>query len=137
MNEIFINYLDGFILVHLDDILIYTTSKEEREKDIDTVISNIKKTHRLYALKAKCEFYRKKFYFLGFSIENGYTFPDEKKSVSKKRVVSTKKEKLNPSLSQCNHLSQKVHQRLFKNIVAIIQIIENTINVSSGQEKKK
>ena len=45
--------------------------------------------------KAKCEFYKKKINFLGFNIENGYTFSDERKeSAIKEWPASKKKSKL-------------------------------------------
>ena len=54
MNDIFREYLDEFVIVYLDDILIYSKTKEEHLKHLCLVLKTLKK-HKLYAKLKKCE----------------------------------------------------------------------------------
>jgi hypothetical protein len=56
MNAIFREYLDKFVIVFLDDILIYSKSEEENEKHMRMVLQVLRE-HRLYAKLSKCSFY--------------------------------------------------------------------------------
>ena len=57
MNSIFNKYLDNNILVLIDDILVYSKSKEEHAKHLRIVIWVLEE-HQLYAKFSKCEFYK-------------------------------------------------------------------------------
>jgi hypothetical protein len=57
MNEFFREYLDKFIVVFLDDILIYSKYKEEHEQHLRMVLQ-VLRDHQLYAKLSKCSFYR-------------------------------------------------------------------------------
>jgi hypothetical protein len=67
MNHIFRNYLDRFVIVFLDDILIYSKSKEEHEHHLRLVLQVLRE-HQLYAKLSKCSFYQKKIHYLGHII---------------------------------------------------------------------
>jgi hypothetical protein len=67
MNDIFRNYLDRFVIVFLDDILIYSKSKEEHEHHLRLVLQVLIE-HQLYAKLSKCSFYQKKIHYLGHII---------------------------------------------------------------------
>ena len=56
MNRMFRPYLDRFIIVFIDDILVYSKSKEEYEEHLRIVLE-ILKTKQLYAKFSKCEFW--------------------------------------------------------------------------------
>jgi hypothetical protein len=58
MNSIFSQYLDKFVLVFIDDILVYYKIEEEHEKHLTIVLQMLRK-HKLYAKFAKCDFYQK------------------------------------------------------------------------------
>jgi len=47
--------LDKFVIVFIDDILIYSSSKEEHENHLKIVLMMLRE-HRLYAKFSKCEF---------------------------------------------------------------------------------
>jgi hypothetical protein len=64
MNGIFINYLDKFVIVFLDNILIYSKSKEDHEHHLRLVLQVLRK-HQLYAKFTKCSFYREHIHYLG------------------------------------------------------------------------
>jgi hypothetical protein len=56
MNGIFREYLDKFVIVFLDDILIYSKSEEEHGKHLRMVLQVLRE-HQLYAKLSKCSFY--------------------------------------------------------------------------------
>ncbi|XP_017441250.2 uncharacterized protein LOC108346705 [Vigna angularis] len=64
MNRIFRQYLDKFVVVFIDDILIYSKSHEEHEEHLRVVLGVLKEKE-LYAKLSKCEFWMKSIQFLG------------------------------------------------------------------------
>ena len=70
MNRIFHEYLDQFVVVFIDDILIYSKSEEDHAKHLRIVLSVLKEK-KLYAKLSKCEFWLKEVSFLGHVISNG------------------------------------------------------------------
>jgi hypothetical protein len=78
MNGIFINYLDKFVIVFLDDILIYSKSEEEHEHHLRLVLQVLRE-HQLYAKLSKCSFYQEQIHYLGHIIsEKGIAVDPEK-----------------------------------------------------------
>ena len=57
MNSVFSKYLDKFILVFLDDILVYSKNEEEHEEHLRLTLQLVRE-HQLYAKLSKCDFYR-------------------------------------------------------------------------------
>lgn len=64
MNKVFMDGLDKYVVVFIDDILIYSKSKEEHEQHLRTVLERLRE-HKLYAKFSKCEFWLEKVAFLG------------------------------------------------------------------------
>ena len=56
MNRIFQPYLDQFVIVFIDDILIYSGSKEDHEEHLRVVL-HILRENQLYAKFSKCQFW--------------------------------------------------------------------------------
>jgi hypothetical protein len=67
MNGVFREYLDKFVIVFLDDILVYSKSEEEHEHHLRIVLQVIRE-HKLYAKLSKCSYYQKKIHYLGHII---------------------------------------------------------------------
>ncbi|KAK7268153.1 hypothetical protein RIF29_20840 [Crotalaria pallida] len=67
MNIIFRPYLDSFVIVFIDDILIYSRSPGEHEKHLRTVLQ-VLKDKEFYAKLFKCSFWLKEVHFLGHVI---------------------------------------------------------------------
>ncbi|RZB65706.1 Transposon Tf2-9 polyprotein [Glycine soja] len=67
MNRIFHDYLDQFVVVFIDDILVYLRNKEEHEKHLRIVL-HILKDRMLFAKLSKCDFWLEKVQFLGHVI---------------------------------------------------------------------
>jgi hypothetical protein len=55
MDKVFIEYLDKFAMLFIDDILIYSRSEERHEEHLRLVLQKHRE-HRLYAKLSKCEF---------------------------------------------------------------------------------
>jgi hypothetical protein len=55
MNNVFMDYLDKFVVVFIDDILIYYQSEEEHADHLRKVLHRLRE-HQLYAKLSKCEF---------------------------------------------------------------------------------
>ncbi|XP_060965314.1 uncharacterized protein LOC133034278 [Cannabis sativa] len=64
MNRVFKEYLDKFVVVFIDDILIYSRTMEEHEEHLRLTLRRLKE-HQLYAKFKKCEFWLEKVAFLG------------------------------------------------------------------------
>jgi hypothetical protein len=67
MNKIFMEYLEKFVVVYIDDILIYSKNEEEHEEHLRLVLQKLRE-HELYAKFSKCEFWLKEVSFLGHII---------------------------------------------------------------------
>jgi hypothetical protein len=67
MNSVFMPELDKFIVVFIDDILIYSKNLEDHAKYLHIVLQRLR-DHRLYAKFSKCEFWLDTVKFLGHTI---------------------------------------------------------------------
>jgi hypothetical protein len=67
MNKVFMEYLDKFIVMIIDGILVYSKSEEEHEEHLHLVLQKLQ-DHRLYAKLSKCEFWMKQVSFLSHVI---------------------------------------------------------------------
>jgi hypothetical protein len=70
MNKVFMEYLDKFVVLFIDDILIYSRSEEEHEGHLHLVLQKLR-DHKLYAKLSKREFGLKQVAFLGHVISKG------------------------------------------------------------------
>ncbi|GKG15745.1 putative reverse transcriptase domain-containing protein [Tanacetum coccineum] len=69
MNRVCKRYLDKFVIVFIDDILIYSRNKEEHAKHLRIIIELLKK-EKLYAKFSKCDFWIHIVQFLGYLIDS-------------------------------------------------------------------
>jgi len=67
MNRVFRLYLDNFVVVFINDTLVYSKTKEEHAKHLRTVLQTLEE-HKLYAKFKKCDFWMEKVHFLGHVI---------------------------------------------------------------------
>jgi hypothetical protein len=56
MNSVFMDYLDKFIVVFIDDILVYSQNEQEHEEHLRKVLQRLR-DFQLYAKLSKCEFW--------------------------------------------------------------------------------
>jgi hypothetical protein len=78
MNKVFMEYLDKFVVVFIDDILIFSKTEEEHEKHLRLVLEKLR-SNQLYAKFRKCEFWLTEVTFLGHVISAGGVFMDPDK----------------------------------------------------------
>ena len=78
MNSVFSRYLDKFVLVFLDDILVYSKNEKEHEENLRLTLQLLRE-HQVYAKLSKCEFYRDRIQYLGHIIlQEGISMDPEK-----------------------------------------------------------
>jgi hypothetical protein len=69
MNSVFMTELDKFVVVFIDDILVYSKNEEEHAEHLRIVLQCLR-DHKLYAKFSKCEFWLDSVKFLGHTISN-------------------------------------------------------------------
>ena len=67
MNSVLHKYLDKFVIIFIDDILIYSKNEEEHKEHLKLVLQTLRE-HKLYAKFSKCEFFQDKVQYLGHVI---------------------------------------------------------------------
>ncbi|GJR66651.1 putative reverse transcriptase domain-containing protein [Tanacetum coccineum] len=89
MNRVCKPYLDKFMIIFIDDILIYSKNKKEHEEHLKAILELLKK-EELYAKFSKCEFWIPKVQFLGHVIDSQGIHVDPAKIESIKDWASPK-----------------------------------------------
>ena len=69
MNNIFTPYLDQFVVVFIDDILVYSKDEDQHAEHLRVVLQTLRE-HKLYAKFTKCEFWLRKVSFLGHIVSS-------------------------------------------------------------------
>jgi hypothetical protein len=78
MNSVFMDYLDKFVVVFIDDIPIYSQSKEEHVNHLKMVLQRLQE-RQLYAKLSKCEFWIHEILLLDHIINRDGLVVDPKK----------------------------------------------------------
>jgi hypothetical protein len=78
MNSVFMPELDKFVLVFIDDILVYSRNEQEHTMHLHTILQRLR-DHRLYAKLSKCDFWLREIKFLGHTISQDGISVDPKK----------------------------------------------------------
>ena len=81
MNQVFKDYLDKFVVVYLDDIMVYSSILEEHAHHLRLVFEALRK-EQLYVKREKCSFAFKEVSFLGHWIGSGCIWMDGEKVVA-------------------------------------------------------
>jgi hypothetical protein len=69
MNKVFMEYLDKFVVVFIDDILVYSKDDGDHEEHMRLVLQKLR-DNKLYAKYSKCELWLDEVPFLGYIISN-------------------------------------------------------------------
>jgi hypothetical protein len=127
MNKFFMNYLVMFVVVFINDILIYSKDEEEHEKQLHLVLQKLR-DHQLYAKKSKCEFWLKEVPFLGHVIsERGISIDPSKIEDVLSWNTPTSVSDIHSFLGLAGYY-RRIHRRIFQNLQANDQV------VTKGQE---
>jgi hypothetical protein len=78
MNSVFMDYLDKFVVLFIDDILVYSQNEQEHEEHLRKVLQRLRDC-QLYAKLCKCEFWISEALFLGHVINRDGLAVDPKK----------------------------------------------------------
>jgi hypothetical protein len=78
MNGVFREYLDKFIQVFIDDILIYSWTMGEHAEHLHMVLQCLRE-NKLYGKLSKCSFYQSKVHYLGHVISVKFIVVDLEK----------------------------------------------------------
>ena len=78
MNNIFSNLLDVYVVIYLNNILIYSNNMSKHHQHVKEVLKHLYKAS-LYAKAEKCEFHSKLVEYLGYILSlSGLTMSDDK-----------------------------------------------------------
>lgn len=103
MNQILRPYLDNFVIVFLDDILIYSRTLEEHKDHVRKVL-DVLRQHKLYAKESKCEFFKKRVEFLGHMVdEQGIHMMDDKLKAIKDWPIPQSADDVRSFLGLCGY----------------------------------
>ena len=78
MNSVFMPELDKFVVVFIDDILVYSENEEDHVEHLRVVVTRLRE-HKLYAKFSKCEFWLREVPFLGHVLSDGGIMVDHTK----------------------------------------------------------
>jgi hypothetical protein len=78
MNRVFCEYLDKFVQVFIDDILIYSRTMEDHDENLRLVLQCLR-DNKLYGKLSKCSFYQSKIHYLGHAISDKVIIVDPTK----------------------------------------------------------
>ena len=78
MNDVFHDYIDMFVVVYLDDVVIYNECLKDHIHHLRLVMARLRE-HELYVKLEKCEFTQKSILFMGHQISKGDVRMDRKK----------------------------------------------------------
>jgi hypothetical protein len=78
MDNIFNKYLERFVVIFINDILVYSKMEEEHDEHLRIVLQTLRK-HKLYTKFDKCDFYHKEIQYLGHFISSEGIVVDPKK----------------------------------------------------------
>ena len=81
MTDVMGEYIDDFVLVYLDDILVFSSTEHEHEHHLKLIFQRLRE-HKLQAKLKKCEFRKPCVKYLGYVVGSGEVPVDQDKAVA-------------------------------------------------------
>ncbi|GKB23925.1 putative reverse transcriptase domain-containing protein [Tanacetum coccineum] len=131
MNRVCKPYLDKFVIVFIDDILVYSKDEEEHGKHLKIILELLKK-ERLYAKFLKCDFWLDSVQFLGHVIDRSGVHVDPAKieAIKSWAAPTTPTE-----VRKIRSTSGEKKKKLFKRYGVVLMLREKVIAYASKQLK--
>ena len=88
VNNIMHKYLDKFVVVFIDDILIYSKTEEEHKEHLKIVLQELR-AHQLFPKFSKCNFFKDKIQYLGHVVTTEGIFVDPEKDTGNRILAGS------------------------------------------------
>ena len=136
MHQIFRPFLDSFVLVFLDDILIFSRTAAEHEQHVKQVLELLRK-HRLHAKQSKCELFRDRVEFLGHMVDgDGLRMMSDKVRAVREWPVPQSVEEVRSFLGTVGYYRKFIH--MFSDVAApITELLQKEKPFHWGTEQQK
>lgn len=130
MNHYLRHYIGKFIIVYLDDILVYSNTAEEHLEHLRTLLQVLREK-QLFAKGSKCDLFRTSVGFLGYVVQNGSitTDPAKIKAVREWPIPTTVRE-VRSFLGLCNF-----YRKFIKDHASIAKPLTNVLKSTEFKEK--
>ncbi|KAD6453055.1 hypothetical protein E3N88_07760 [Mikania micrantha] len=136
MNRVFHDFLDKFVIVFIDDILVYSKSKKEHEEHLRAVLE-ILRQKKLYAKFSKCDFWLDKVAFLGHVISaEGIMMDPAKVEAITKWPVPTSVTEIRSFLGLAGYYRRFV-EGFSKIVLPLTQLLRKGVKYSWNDEREK
>ena len=136
MHQALRPFLDDFVLVFLDDILIYSKTLEEHEQHVRRVLEALRK-QKLYAKESKCEFFKHEVEFLGHRVgRDGVRMMEDKVQAIREWPTPTKRQR-RASLPRYRRLLPQVHPGLQRDRGAAVRAHQGQRQVRVGRRRTR
>src|ERR1051325_10896018 len=136
MNHILMEYLDEFVVVYIDDILIYSKTFEEHLEHLEKIFEKLKEANLMIKLK-KCKFGEQNIEFLGHIIGRDGIKPDPEKIEKIKNLkIPNNLTELRSILGLCSYYRRFV-KNFSKTVKPLNKLLKKNIKYKWTQEQQK
>ena len=113
MNRVFRTYLDWFVIVFIDDILVYSRSELEHEIHLGLVLQTLRH-HQLYAKFSKGEFWLSRVGFLRHVVSSDGIYVDSQKVEAVTKLGATNYDDRSAKFPRISGVLPQIHRRVFQ-----------------------
>jgi hypothetical protein len=135
MHQTFREFLDDFVLVFLDDILVFSRTLEDHVRHVNQVLEVLRK-EKLYAKESKCELFKEEVEFLGHQVgRNGVRMMEDKLAAIREWPVPTKVSDVRSFLGSTGYYRKFIKD--FSSIAApMSELTKDTVKFEWGERQQ-